>query len=752
MAVAEAASVEVVHAVPGRVRLRVPLLKRYPGLEQRLATRGTGQPGLRRIRVNPTCASVVCDADSPELAEQRVRTLVNDWLEVTRRRGRPPDDAECKPDTPSAALVPSRSRFAALGASLVGLGLTFLGPGLPQTLAASVTLLTALPTAWRAARALALERRASGEQLDAAAIGLMLVSGDVRGAAISRVVVAVAEHARDLTARRSRCVSLDLRGTLGPWAWLVRDGQEILVPIDQLALGDLVSVYARAPIPVDGVVEAGTARVNQRALTGEGRPLDKTVGDRVYAATLLTEGWLHIRASAVGPETRAGWVVETLERLPERDTRATDYASNFEDRLVAPIFGLAGLAGAIGRNPERAAAVLNVDYGTGLEISVPTSTLACMAHAAQDGILIKSGAALERLARADAIVLDKTGTLTRGRPEVTEVVSLTGEPSGTEVLALAAAVEANLRHVVARAILRQARRRGLELPPAHDVQHVARLGVIARVDGREVRVGNVRFLAESGLERDDATLAHATRLGTSGNAVVYVVVDGQIAGLIAYQDMPRRESAAVVRWLRTHGLPTIHLVTGDGPWATYPSAQATGIADGDVHTDALPEEKARVVETLQRQGHLVAFVGDGIDDAPALAMADVSVSFRHGAEVAQEMADVVLLDHDLQGLVHAIELARAGLGIVRQNNAFVYVADAVVAALAATGRFDPATSALISTAGTAVVAANSLRPLLAPRRVGHHHQAQRRAVAPLATQAATAARAEERKVWLPQHA
>jgi P-type Cu2+ transporter len=720
--------VEIVHAVPGRVRMRVPLLRGSRDLAETLTAVRPAHAGVHGIRVNAACSSVVVEAASAEAAERHVGALIAEWLATERGAAEPPTRPTM---TGEPAAIPGRlTRTATFGAGLVGLGLTFLAGGVPQSAALAITALGSLPTVWRASAALFGERRPSGDQLDVAAMAMMFMAGDVRGAALSRVVASLAAELRDFTARRSRRASVDLRATLGRWAWELHDGRRTAVPVDGVADGDLVAVHAREPIPVDGLVEAGAAWVNQRALTGEGRPIEKSVGDTVYAATIVTQGWLHVRAQAVGRATRAGWVVETLERLPERDTRAADYAEHFVEGQVLPAFGIAGLTWAATRNLERAAAVLNIDYGTGIEISAPTSILASMTHAAQDGILIKSGEALERLAVADTIVIDKTGTLTHGRPEVTEVVTLTGQTSVDEVLYFAAAAEADLRHVVARAIVRRARRQGLVLPAAARVEHVARQGVIARVDDHEVRVGNVRFLAEAGIVRDPAVHARATALGEAGNAIVYVVVEGELIGLLAYQDAPRRESAAVVSWLRGHGVPTIHLVTGDARFGAVPAALAAGIAEDDVHYDALPEDKAAVVEALQREGHRVAFVGDGIDDAPALAMADVSISFTHGADAAQATADVVLLDRDLRGLVHAVELCRASLGIIRQNLRVVRISDALIVALAVAGRLDPAATALASAGGAALVELNSLRPLLAPRRVGHHHRHPVPAVAP----------------------
>ena len=263
--------VEVVHAVPGRVRLRVPLLRDSPAIAETLAVVRPARAGLRGIRVNAACSSVVVEADSADAAERYVRTLVTDCLAADRGTAEQP----ARPATTAAPGIPGRlTRTATFGAGLAALGLTFLGGGVPQSAALAITALGSMPTVWRASAALFRERRPSGDQLDVAAMAMMFLAGDVRGAALSRVVAALAAELRDFTARRSRRVSVDLRATLGRWAWELQDGQRVAVPVDGVADGDLVVVHAREPIPVDGVVEAGAAWVNQRALTGEGRPIE----------------------------------------------------------------------------------------------------------------------------------------------------------------------------------------------------------------------------------------------------------------------------------------------------------------------------------------------------------------------------------------------------------------------------------------------------------------------------------------------
>jgi Cu2+-exporting ATPase len=262
--------------------------------------------------------------------------------------------------------------------------------------------------------------------------------------------------------------------------------------------------------------------------------------------------------------------------------------------------------------------------------------------------------------------------------------------------------------------VRHARRQGVAVPAAADINHDPRFGVVARVEGRTVQVGTAAFLANQGLHRDPHALARADYEAEQGNALAYVAIDGQLAGYFAFQDAPRRESAQVVTWLRAHGVPTIHLVTGDGMRSATITGRAVGITD--LHADALPSDKAQVVERLRTDGHVVAFVGDGLDDAAAMAMADASITFAIADAVTQQTADVVLLERDLRGVIRAIELARARDAMVDQNLTLTRLANPLIAFGAATGRLDATASAALSAVAASLVEANSLRPLFLRRQ------------------------------------
>jgi Cu2+-exporting ATPase len=689
--------VEVVHRVPGRIRFRIPSLRSHPELADRLIAAGMAHPGVRQVRVNLACGSVVVEGETREDVDADQLRLIRRWL-IT-----PTDGQRQSPTSPSPL-----QRMLPLGLSLGGVAVTFLG-GWWTGVALALSVAGALPIVRRALVSLRARRGVDVDHLDSVAISLLIALGDVRGAALIGALVAGGEEIRDRTARQSRRAALDLQAALGRSAWLVRGQGKVQVAVDRLRVHDRVVVYPGDLIPVDGIVVDGSATVDRKLLTGESTPMLTDVGDRVFAGTVVTDGKLYVEAEAVGKNTRAGWIVSVLEHAPVLDSRAASYAHQFADRLVAPTFALAGISFLLTGNVARAAAILIIDFATGIRVSAPTTVMATLARAARDGILIKGGRAVEQLASADAIVFDKTGTLTRGEPDVTDIVSLSPNFSPDLILALAAAAELRLRHPAARAVVRKARERRIRIPRRQELQYSTGLGVLARVDGQTIRVGNARFLAEAGfpIDRLNGSLSRLKRRGAS---LAYVAVDNTLAGLLAYEDPLRPEAEEVVAQLRALGIAEILIVTGD---ELAPARVIASTLDVEqVHASTLPDQKAEIVRELQRRGRIVAVVGDGINDSPALALADVSISLPHGAEVARETADVVLTEADLRGLVHAIVLARASMDLIRQNLFVVGVPNAAAMALASLGRLSPVGATLLNNGSTIVAAVNSLRPLL----------------------------------------
>jgi heavy metal translocating P-type ATPase len=699
----------VVHALPGRVRLRLEVLKHRSQLAPQLASVLLEQPGIVSVRSNTWCASMVIVYDADTLSLQEVERALRRAVVTPLPPARIPP-APAPPAGRLARLAAAVERvappWAQLAISAGALAASLLG--LPAVVAAGLAAAAVVPMLGRALGVAAQERRAGVDALDSTAAMLLISQRNLAGASLMATLIGLGEFIRARTARRSAALMADLLGLAGRSAWVVHGNRRMRVPAEQVTVGATVVVYPGDMVPVDGIVRTGRATVDQRSLTGETMPVELGPGDRAYAATVLLDGKLYLECRAAGAKTRAGVVVDLVQAAPLYETRSQNHAARMADRLVVPTFLLAGLGSAVTGSLTRAASILIVDFATGIRIAAPTAVLASMQRAARRGILIKGGAALEKLASVDAVLFDKTGTLTQGEPEVTEVAAVGGW-SPEEMLTFAAAAEQRLRHPTARAIVRHARRAGLTIPDRAASAYSLGLGVQAEVCGRTLLVGSGRWLGTHGVALAEAPdKAPAVRL--RGDSLSLVAIDGELAGLITYRDALRPDAAEVVAGLRRRGVRDIVMVTGDNTAAAQAAAAAAGI--DQVVAGVFPEQKVEVIQGLQAHGRTVAVVGDGINDSPALAYADVAIAMHGGADVARERADVVLSDDSLLRVPEAIDIARAGMGLVRQGYVVVGGSNAVGLVLAATGLIGP-TGATLANNGTAVLAAlNSLRPLL----------------------------------------
>lgn len=682
---------EVVHRVPGRIRLRIPRLKKEPAFAERYAQFVAAQPGVKSVRVNRACASAVVEYDLQLLPPSEVAAA----LTALSVRGFSAPDAHVQAFQPRAlwrALVTPALAFA------------FAAFGAPPGIVIAGLAAAAVPVVRRAAKALVMERRLTVDSLDAGAVTVMLGQGNVAAAAGLLLLVALGESIRERTARSSRLEMAALLASLRRQTWVVREGRVVAVPADRVIAGERVEVHPGELILVDGPVHSGIALVDQSTLTGEATPVRRTLGDTVYAGTLVREGALQVTAERVGAATRASQIIQLQAAAPVQDTRAANYAARFADRLVAPTFALAAVTGALSGNAGRSASILITDYATGIRVSTPTAVLAAMRQAARSGVVLRSGRALEQLAIIDTVVFDKTGTLTVGRPTIRSVRVLERAWSQEDVLAWAASAERGIQHPAAAALRGAAAQRGLSLLPAEDWRYHMGLGVAARVEGRDVLLGSARLLADYGIDvhdPDDASDAVST---------VYLAVDGRPVGAISSEDPIRPEAQAVIRALRGRGVQRILLLTGDRQVVADHAGRRVGV--DTVIAEQFPEQKAAVVRGLRQKGYRVAFVGDGINDSPALAYADVSVSLRHGADVARETADVLLMERGLAALPDAMAIAQHGMRVLRQSVALVAAPNTIALALAVTGRLSPVAATIINNGSTIVAGLHALSPLL----------------------------------------
>lgn len=475
-----------------------------------------------------------------------------------------------------------------------------------------------------------------------------------------------------------------LMGLQSKTARVVRDGEETDVPVDEVRIGDRVVVRPGEKIPVDGVVREGASAVDESMLTGESLPVEKRPGDGVIGATLNKTGTFRFEATKIGKETVLAQIIRLVEEAQGSKAPIQRLADRVAGVFVPTVIGIAVLTFlvwlAVGPSPAFLFAMLNfvavliIACPCALGLATPTAIMVGTGKGAELGILIRSGASLETAHKVTTVVFDKTGTLTKGEPEVTDIVrDETGEAravSCEELLRVAASLERGSEHPLGEAIVMRAKEQGLTLSEVTEFDAVPGLGVRGRVDGRTVLLGNARFLAESGIEVHPLAPA-AEELAAQGKTPMFVAVDGRTAGLIAVADTLKERSVEAVRALHHLGLELI-MITGDNRRTAAAIAKQAGI--DRVLAEVLPEQKADEIRKLQAEGKVVAMVGDGINDAPALAQADVGIAIGTGTDVAMEASDITLIRGDLTSVVTAIELSKRTIRTIRQNLfwAFLY--------------------------------------------------------------------------------
>jgi Cu+-exporting ATPase len=493
-------------------------------------------------------------------------------------------------------------------------------------------------------------------------------------------------------------------------ARVVRGLEEVEVPVGDVAPGDVLVVRPGEKVPVDGVVLEGRGSVDEKLLTGESLPVDKSPGDEVIGATLNVQGLLRVRALHVGQDTALAHIVRLVEEAETASApiqRVVDVVSAW----FVPVVVLTGLLAfaawlLLGAGLPFAfralVAVLLIACPCALGLATPAALVVGVAKGAERGILIKGGEFLERVRQVDTVVFDKTGTLTLGRPEVTDVVAL-GLPE-QQVLALAAGSERGSEHPLGEAVVRAARARGIPAPEPEGFEGVAGGGVRATVQGQAVLVGNAGLLRGAGVEVE-AAAASLAKLQEQGKTAMLVAVEGRLAGIVAVADQVRPEAPQAVQALRALRID-VAMLTGDHPRTAEAVARQVGIAR--VLAEVQPADKAAKVQALQAEGHVVAMVGDGVNDAPALAQADIGIAIGSGADVALEAGDLVLMRSDPRDVAVSIQLSRRTMGKIRQNLFWAFFYNLALVPVAALGLLNPILAGLAMALSSVTVVGNSL--------------------------------------------
>lgn len=547
----------------------------------------------------------------------------------------------------------------------------------------------------------ALRRQVTAHTLMTAGVIAAVVVHEWAAALVVVLFMRIADYIEGLTTQRARSALRDLAAMAPRVARVERDGAEVEVPVEELQPGDVVVVRPGGKVPVDGEVAGGQATVDQAAITGESMPVEAERGTTVFAASTVLLGMLRVRATRVGADTTFGRVIRLVEEAEAHRADVQRTADRFATWYLPVVLTIALLTFFVGGNPLAAAAVLVVACSCAFAIATPVAMLASIGSAARHGMVIKGGRYVEALARADVLLLDKTGTLTLGRPRITDIVSLNGA-APDEVLAVAASAERYSEHPLAEAVRALAGEHGLRVPDPEEFQSVPGVGVQAKVNGRLVTVGR----RPAGT---DLASRQIPALEAQGKALLYVARDGEPLAVLAAADTLRPEVPDAIASLRALGLTRIELLTGDHEQAAASLARPLGIAH---QAGLLPEDKIAVVKAYQAQGHSVVMVGDGVNDAPALAQADVGVAMgATGTDVAMEAAHVVLMRDDWRLVPELFRVAKRTMGVVRLNIGFTAAYNFVGLSLAALGLLPLVLAAVAQSLPDLGIMANSSRLL-----------------------------------------
>ena len=559
-----------------------------------------------------------------------------------------------------------------LAGALIALGWV-LGRLFPQNSATDVLMIAAAVIAgwriaWSAWQALRFRVLGIPALVTLAALGAIAI-GEYWEAAVVTFLFAFGSYLEARTLDKTRGALRELLEMAPQVARVKRGGGEEEIPAAEVQVGDVVIVRPGEKIPVDGQVVTGEATVNQAAITGESVPVEKTVGDKVFGGTINEAGYLEIETEKAGEDTTFARIIALVEAAQQEKPRTQELLERFAHYYTPGIMIISLLTFLITRNPVIALTLLVIACPGALVIATPVSIVAGIGNAARHGVLIKGGEHLEKIGRIQTLVLDKTGTLTVGRPELVGLWARSGDED--KMLRLAGAVEKLSEHPLAKPVVAAAESKGL-LPEATSFRVLTGRGVVAEVEGRQVAVGTPRLMAELGITVDEEATERLQKEEARGRTAVLVAEGQEIIGAVFLADTPRPEAYRLVEQLKKSGIRNVVMLTGDN--ARTAEAIATELNLDEFYAEMLPEDKVNVIKQLRQSGQVVGMVGDGINDAPALATADVGIAMgAAGTDVALETADLVLMADRLDKLPYAISVSRATLGNIKQNVVFAII-------------------------------------------------------------------------------
>lgn len=575
------------------------------------------------------------------------------------------------------------------------------------------------PLVYLAVVRLVRDRQISSALLISVAMAASIAIGELFAAGEVAFIMAIGEWLEDRTVERAQKGLRRLFDLVPATARRVTDGGESVVAADTLKVGDTVRLLPGEAVPADGVIVSGMTSLDQSVMTGESLPVDKSVGDEVFCGTVNRFGTVDIRVTKTGDDASLRKLIRLVEEAQERQAPMQRIVDRWAQWLVPAAMVIAVVAYLVTSDIVRAVTVLVVFCPCALVLATPTSIMAAVGQAAKNGVIVKSGEALERMGQVDLVAFDKTGTLTSGLLAVSDVFPCLPDWTERDVLALAASAEARSEHPLGQAIVACARLRGVTMETVSDFVMEPGRGIRGRVGDRAVLCGTAAFAEQCGMMVPDVAVAALERFRRQGKAAVLVMADGRAAGVIALSDTVRPQARQVVEALRRDGIETV-LLTGDHAQTAEYVARQVGV--DTVYAELLPERKAAQVERFRQDGRVVCMVGDGVNDALALETADVGVAMgTMGSDLAVEAADIALMGDDPGRIAYLKRLSRATVSSIRFNITLSMVINAVAIVLSVMGVLGPISGALVHNVGSVLVVLNAA--LLYDRRFDDREQA-----------------------------
>ncbi len=548
--------------------------------------------------------------------------------------------------------------------------------------------------------------------LDGAAVAGALYMRDFAPASSMMFLLSISDALEDYTVQKAKSTLKDSLALNIDTVWLVNDdGTEEAYPALEINKGDKIKIHMGDVIPVDGKVVDGEAMVNEASMTGEPLAVHKRPGKTVHAGTVIEEGNIVVEVYSINKETRLNKIIDLIENSEELKADAQSKAEKLADSIVPYSFLATALTYLFTRNPTKALSVLMVDFSCAIKLTTPLSIISAMREASDNRMMVKGGKFLEKYATADTIVFDKTGTLTNASPKVVHVFPMTKRYTREEILRMAACIEEHFAHSIATAIVRQAEEEGIKHEEDHsEVEYIVAHGIATHYDDKRVVIGSRHFLFDDEGIKINKTQEKKIKKEVNEHSVVYMAIDGKLEGLICIDDPVREEAKYVIEELKSLGIENVIMLTGDSESGAKSSAEALGITE--YRSQVLPEDKSRIVEELKQSGKTVIMVGDGINDSPALAAADVSVSMKNSSDIAREVADISLLSDDLYDLVTLRKLSTGMFDKINTNYRRIVAVNGTLLVLGVFGIITPATSSMVHNLSTMLFGALSTKSVL----------------------------------------